>query len=284
MKISIIIPSYNQGIFIGRTIESIISQNDSDTEIIVMDGGSTDNTHNILNNYRDKIDILISERDKGQSDALDKGYRMATGDFIGWQNSDDIYLPGAFKCFRDALSNDFHKGVSNDVYFGNQLVIDPQDRPLFGKVFGPFDPDFLFYVGWNITNQSSFFRRSKIEEVGGFDRSLQFAMDFDFYARLALGGARFHWINSYLGGFRIHELSKGSTLQDVRRREYSILRKKYIPGYNETKEWERQYQLKRAFLYVKRLVLIAKGMNLIKVIGDKYFFRNRMAASIMNNQ
>jgi glycosyltransferase involved in cell wall biosynthesis len=270
-KISIIIPSYNQGAFIGRTIESIIAQKDPCLEIIVMDGGSTDNTIEVLNRYRDKIHILISEKDEGQSDALNKGYHKATGDFIGWQNSDDVYLPGSFQKFRAALNKDTDDGRPSDVYYGNQLVIDSEDHPLFGKIFGPFDKNYLFYVGWNITNQSSFFRKSKIEEIGGFDPSLQFAMDFDFYVRLALGGAQFHWIDSYLGGFRIHELSKGSTMQSVRSKEYVTLRKKYIPAYNENLDWNKQFQLIRLSLYLKRLAFLLMNKNFMQGIIGKFF-------------
>jgi hypothetical protein len=151
------------------------------------------------------------------------------------------------------------------------LVIDSEDRPLYGKIFGSFDKYYLFYVGWNISNQCSFFKKSKIEEIGGFDSSLQFAMDFDFYVRLGLGGARFHWVDSYLGGFRIHELSKGSTMQNVRSKEYVTLRKKYIPGYNENLDWNKQFRLIRLSLYLKRLAFLLMNKNFMQGIIAKFF-------------
>ena len=96
MKFSIVIPSYNQGEFLERTLLSVINQG-VETEIIVIDGGSTDNSVEIIKKYEDKIAYWVSERDRGQSHALNKGFAKATGDIFGWQNSDDIYMPGAFK-------------------------------------------------------------------------------------------------------------------------------------------------------------------------------------------
>jgi glycosyltransferase involved in cell wall biosynthesis len=270
MRISIVIPSYNQGEFIERTIQSVLMQNDPDTEIIVMDGGSTDGTPDILNAYSSQLAVIVSEKDDGQSDALQKGYRRATGQYIGWQNSDDIYLPGSFRRFRHLVSIDQTAGRSPaDVYFGNQWVIDSYDNPLYGKIFGPFHLDYLLYAGWNITNQSSFFSKSAIDRVGGFNSSLQYAMDFDLYFRLANSGCRFKWDNRYWGGFRIHQLSKGSTLQTTRMDEYSTLRSMYIPGFKPQIPWKNQFQSRRLILKLRRILWLCFSGNILKMLADK---------------
>jgi glycosyltransferase involved in cell wall biosynthesis len=252
MKLSIIIPSYNQGRYIERTLESILSQGDPDCEIILMDGGSTDDTMKVVERYRNRLSIVISEIDEGQSDALQKGYALSTGDFIGWQNSDDVYFPGAFASFRSSYESDVQIGTVADVYFGNQCIIGPNDELLNGKIFGPFRLNYLLYAGWNITNQSSFFSKKAIEEAGGFDTSLHYAMDFDLYIRLARTRAKFRWINEYWGGFRIHEASKGSTLHSVREKEYIALRSRYVKGYRSQKRWEKQFILQRINQWIIR--------------------------------
>ena len=96
-KISIVMPSYNQVQFIERSILSILNQDYSNTELIIIDGGSEDGTIEIIKKYEDKITLWISEKDQGQSDALNKGFKHCTGEIYGWLNSDDIYLPNAFK-------------------------------------------------------------------------------------------------------------------------------------------------------------------------------------------
>ncbi len=269
MRLSIVVPSYNQGGFIGRTLESILSQGDPDCEVILMDGGSTDDTMQIVERYRSKISIIISEKDGGQSDALQRGYSLSSGDYIGWQNSDDIYFPGSFASFRSCYAADAEMGKCADVYFGNQCIIGPNDELINGKIFGDFRLSYLLYAGWNITNQSSFFSRNAIEKAGGFDSSLQYAMDFDLYVRLARSGAKFRWVNQYWGGFRIHDASKGSTLHRVRDREYKELRSRYIYGYDTQKKWSQQFRLKRIYEWVIRYSGLFYSGSFVRRFSEK---------------
>ncbi len=281
MRISIIVPSFNQGQYIGRTIESILNQADPDLELIVMDGGSTDSTLSVLDQYRDRIQVLVSEPDDGQTDALRKGYAKATGDFIGWQNSDDIYLPGCFRRFRDMLRWDLARGEAADVYFGNQCVIGPEDQVLYGKIFGPFRLSYLLYAGWNITNQSSFFSRSCIQKAGGFDIFLHYAMDYDLYVKLGNSGAKFKWDDCYWGGFRIHNSSKGSTLHETRDREYARLRRTYIAGYQDSVAWLRQFRFRRLTERTRRLIWLAGTGRIVRLLRHKYFPSNKMLSGPM---
>ena len=104
-KISIITPSYNQGIFIEETILSVLDQNYPNLEYIIMDGGSTDNTVDIIKKYEDRITYWISEKDNGQSDAINKGFHKSTGDILHWLNSDDVLVPRALNMLVEYLSN-----------------------------------------------------------------------------------------------------------------------------------------------------------------------------------
>jgi glycosyltransferase involved in cell wall biosynthesis len=274
MELSIIIPSYNQGAFIGETLRSILNQswtkiNRDKLEVIVMDGGSKDNTLDVLKGFSGDLDIVVSRPDKGQADALHKGYELSKGEYIGWQNSDDLYLNNCFEEFFNQKEKDISCGSEYDVYFGNQLVIDEKSIPIYGKIFSEFDLNYLLLCGWNITNQSSFFKRTAIEKIGGFDPSLQYAMDFDFYVRLAKAQSTFKWINSYWGGFRIHKDSKGSTMKQTRIEEYALLRKKFIENYKESVPWENQFVTRKRILKTKRVLDMVTNGQFFKALNDK---------------
>ena len=133
-KISVITPSYNQGNFIEETIRSVILQNYPNLELIIIDGGSTDNTIEILNKYDLWISYWVSEKDNGQSNAINKGLKIATGQLIGWQNSDDIYFPNAFY----EIVKAFNKDRKSSIYFGHQAKINYKSNITHINYFVPF--------------------------------------------------------------------------------------------------------------------------------------------------
>lgn len=205
--ISVIMPSFNQKKFIERSILSIVNQFYPKVELIIIDGGSTDGTVEVLEKYNKYIKYWVSEKDTGQSNAFNKGAKIATGELIGWQNSDDLYL---YNCFWE-VANEYMEHVKYDVYFSNMLLIDDNDNVITDIKYVPFSVDSLIYEGWNITNQSAFWSRDLFRKIGYFDEDLHYGMDFDWFVRVGLSGARFKYINKSWGAFRVY----GGTKTDL---------------------------------------------------------------------
>jgi glycosyltransferase involved in cell wall biosynthesis len=210
-RLSIVTPSYNQGAFLERTICSVLDQGYPNLEFMVIDGGSTDNTIDIIRRYERHLAYWVSEKDSGQSDALNKGFKRATGEFVGWQNSDDVYLPGSFFEAMDAL----RKYPEVDVAFANRLDVDEDDRITDECRFTPFSLIGYWYEGMSMSNQSAFWRRSIFDKVGYLDESLHAAMDYEFFLRCAFSGIRFRHFRRYWGAIRRHHASKGSVLWPI---------------------------------------------------------------------
>jgi glycosyltransferase involved in cell wall biosynthesis len=202
MKISVITPSFNQGSFIERTIQSVLQQNIQNLEYFVMDGGSQDETISILEKYADRL-TYISEPDDGQAHAVNKGLSCASGDIIAWINSDDIYYTDTLKKVIDYF--EMHADI--DVVYGKALHIDQHD-----KVIEPYPTEI-----WNInrlkqtcylSQPAVFFRRKLITQYGMLDKSLSFCMDYEYWLRLALKGVRFAYLPELLAGSRLHPQTK----------------------------------------------------------------------------
>ena len=202
LSMSIITPSMNQGRFIPETIDSVLTQDVEDREYFVVDGGSTDETVEILRRYDDRVG-WVSEPDRGQAHAVNKGIAVTSGDIIGWLNSDDVYAPGALAAARDA----FEANPEADVVFGRADHIDAG-----GNVVGayPVEPVSLDRLRETCTfcQPAVFFRRGVTERWGLLDESLQFCMDYEYWIRLIAGGARFHFLDTVLACSRVHEDTK----------------------------------------------------------------------------
>ena len=182
--VSIITPSLNQGRFIEATIESVLSQDYPRIEYIVIDGGSTDGTLEVLRRYGERVQ-WISEPDRGQSHAINKGFRRARGDILAWLNSDDTYLPGAVRSAVEYLAE--HPDCA--MVYGDGYLIDEEGR--MTRPFPatePFDLWKLVYVHDYILQQSAFFRREAVDAVGYLDERLYWSMDWDLFIRI---GKRF---------------------------------------------------------------------------------------------
>ena len=201
MKATVVTPSYNQGKYIKRTIDSVLSQNVDDLEYIIMDGGSTDETIDILKSYGDKI-IWRSERDKGQTDAVNKGIREAHGEIIGWLNSDDIYYPDAIKKVMKVFEN--HPEIN--VVYGNANHIKEDDSFIEEYYTEDFDYERLKDICF-ICQPSLFFRKNLVDKYGYLDDKLQYCMDYDYWLRLGKGET-FYRLNELLAGSRLYDDNK----------------------------------------------------------------------------
>ncbi|MCS6813535.1 MAG: glycosyltransferase [Cyanobacteria bacterium] len=221
-RISIIIPSYNQGRFIEETIRSVLLQAYPNLELIVMDGGSTDTTMEIIQRYDSFIHKWVSEPDRGQSHAVNKGIQQATGDLIGWQNSDDIYQPGTFWRMAAAAV----ASPDADVFFGEVRAINEQGQVLLTYPVGEFDPHDLLPWPTNLFNQGMFIRKLVFDRIGLIDETYHHCMDYDLFWRMVIAGCRFQFVPGIAAHFRHHYQSKGATQHDVADREFWQLYKR----------------------------------------------------------
>ncbi|MBI2000177.1 MAG: glycosyltransferase [candidate division NC10 bacterium] len=204
-RVSIVTPSYNQDSFLEETIRSVLLQGYPDLEYLVMDGGSTDGSVDIIRRYSPWLASWVSELDRGQTHAINKGLGRVTGEIVAWLNADDTYMPGAFSTVAAVMS----PGGGPAFVYADCRQIDEASRPL-GVYRGACDGLESFHLFRAHVHQPTiFFRRALLEEVGSLDESLDFAMDVEFYMRVA---ARhdFRYIPGVLANFRIHPASKTS--------------------------------------------------------------------------
>lgn len=207
MLVSIITPSFNQGKFIEATIKSILMQTYKNIQYIVIDGGSYDNTLEILRFY-EKYLYWISEPDRGQTHAINKGIKMCEGEIIGWLNSDDLYLPDAV----ETIVKYFNRYKDVGLIYGRCENIDFD---------GNYIHDYKHYENFNLKRllnvnsgmlpqQSTFFRKKLIDKIGFLNEQLNYGMDYDYWIRIAKVSKVLN-INETLGQFRTHSESKTCT-------------------------------------------------------------------------
>jgi glycosyltransferase involved in cell wall biosynthesis len=199
--VSIVTPSYNQGRFIGQTIESVLSQDYAPMEYMVIDGGSTDETIDILKSYGDRF-YWVSEKDKGQSNAINKGWSRARGEILAWLNSDDIYLPEAISKAVAFLQNNPKAGA----VYGEGYHIEENGRILERYPTEPFNWQRLKETCY-ICQPTVFIRKAVLDEVGLLDESLDYCMDYDLWFRIAKKYA-FGYLLEYLACTRFHRETK----------------------------------------------------------------------------
>jgi glycosyltransferase involved in cell wall biosynthesis len=223
MRITVVTPSYNQAEFLEDTLRSVLDQHYPDLEYIVMDGGSTDGSTDILERYASSFAHLQSGRDGGQTDALIQGFRRATGDILAWLNSDDTYEPGTLAEVADYFAR--HPDV-NFIY-GDALWVDRAGRKLRRKREIPFSR-FIWLRTYNyIPQPSAFWRRSLYEAAGGLDPTFSLAMDSDLFARFAERTRPVH-VRRTWSHMRVHPDQRNVVLRGKSDAEDLLIRRRYV--------------------------------------------------------
>lgn len=225
MKISIIVPSFQQGAFIEETILSILGQAGAEPELIVIDGGSTDATPDLLRKYDARIAYWVSEPDGGQADAINKGLRRATGDVMTWFGADDVYAAGIFAAVREAWKKNpraiYAAPVANFYARGRETLLRPHGLTL-DNVVQYWQRRSLWH------DPGLFWPRAVIETVGGIDVSLRYSFDYDYLIR-ALRHFDVEYVEQLAAGFRLHRHSKSVAEGEAMMAETAEVSRRYWP-------------------------------------------------------
>jgi glycosyltransferase involved in cell wall biosynthesis len=242
-KITIVTPSYKQGHYIEETIRSVLLQDYPNLEYIVIDGGSPDNTVEILSRYASFLTYWVSEPDKGQAHAINKGFSRATGEIMGWLNSDDVLLPGALhhiaQAFLQNPEHGFVTGLRKRINERSEVTDNfIQDRPT------------NFYIRHYccVAQETTYWRRTAWNELGPLNETFQFAMDYEYWLRAVQQGYELKLIPQYLGAYRDYVNNKTNSWLGVYHKDMQRLYHQYKMGESEAeiharlgKTWARRY-------------------------------------------
>jgi len=246
-KISIITPSFNQAAYVEQTINSVLNQNYSNLEYIIIDGGSTDGSVDIIKKYEKNLSSWESTKDNGQSEAVNKGFKKATGEIISWLNSDDLLAENALSKINEHFkATDAGMIYGKTVLFGDEIKT--QIKPL------PHDDLTARYLaGMPYSQPSCFFKRQILNEQGALDERLHYAMDYDLFARIALN-YEIKQTQDVFSHYRLHKQSK-SVRGDL----------------NFAKEWAIVFsRVLRSFSFTDDLINNLKALNLYAEGSEKY--------------
>jgi glycosyltransferase involved in cell wall biosynthesis len=263
-KISVVMPCLDQVAFVRSAILSVVAQKgDFDVECIVVDGGSTDGTLDVLESFGERI-RWVSGRDGGQSDALNKGFAMASGEVLGWLNGDDLLAPGAMQ----RVADEFRRRPEVRWLYGKVKIIDRDGREIRRPITAyknrrmrTFSYRRLLVENW-ISQMGVFWRRSAHDEVAPLRHDLHWAMDYDFWLRL---GARWpgQFVDAYLAAFRWLPSSKSGSAFERQFAEELDVARRHAAG-----RYPREILLHR--LYAARTVLVYRLLRRLSLWGSRH--------------
>lgn len=252
--LSVVIPSYNSKLYITECLESLQREKTDQVEYILVDGGSTDGTMDIVEAYRSLFTVIISEPDRGQSDAFNKGFSIAKGEYFTWLNSDDVFCPGAIEQLITAISNG-----TKQWYTANVVYINANSKITRCCRSGAFEKFALSFGVLNVFGPSTIFHRDLYARLGGFREDFHFCMDTEYWWRLATNGIRYERLPIYLWALRLHEDAKtaASIQRGVDARP---------PGMKKENEHNRETYFPTVSTRMRKLgVILARGYRVLNL-------------------
>jgi glycosyltransferase involved in cell wall biosynthesis len=244
-RISIITPSFNQAPFIEQTITSVLGQNYPNLEYIIIDGGSTDGSVEIIRKYESRLAYWVSEKDRGQSHAINKGFERATGEILAYLNSDDLYVEGALA----RVAERFNRDPDIDLLHGRCRVVDVHGVKIGERVGSITQYDEildLWDVWWanrNFVEPEVFWRKRIADKIGPFREDLFWVMDYEYWLRILHAGGRFGFLDAELAAFRLHPNQKSTQPERTAEELLNVVRP-YIFCRDDLLSWSKRIELK----------------------------------------
>jgi len=229
-KITIVTPSYNSGKYLEATILSVIEQNYSNLEFIIIDGGSTDGSLEIIQKYDKNVSFWISEKDKGQSEAINKGFAKTTGNIVTWLNSDDVLMPGALHKVASYFKDNERAGVIH----GKTILFGETQKELLRGAEADHS-GCQYFAGMSFPQPSSFFRKEVLDQIGFLDPQWHYGMDYDFFLRAACI-APFLRVEDTFSKYRLHIESKSMNAPRKFASEWQFIFSKFLRSIENSEE------------------------------------------------
>ncbi len=270
-RITVVTPSYNQGRYLEETILSVIGQHYPNLEYIIMDGGSTDNSLETIKKYEKYLAYWVSEKDGGQSRAINRGFRKATGKILAWLNSDDMYLPGALHYVASKLDTS-----KSELIFGNCFHFIENPPTHWGSDVKKQQTIYDLVLCDYIIQPSAFWTRNAWLTNGLLDETLTFAFDWDWFIRAKKAGIIFKAEDKYLSVYRIHESHKTATGGSKRLKEIVSLYGRHAGARYEKLSlqcWQYRSKIRLLRKWIHRFRLSRFEVSILKLAFPSVFFK-----------